>query len=245
MNPLASATLYPSTPQRTRETFGFSRQKAATHASTREPGNRVASSTNGVPISPESKLHVARASLPRSGQHDRAGRYTALRPRRGLPIPPVPRRNFRDPLPRFGPPATSPRQSRAISKPDAMRLTAWLPLAVLSAFTILAAPPRARATAGRCAWSCALRRLRSIQSHRMRRRWHRSFSSRSYSSMPPGAPAPSGSLLAARCVARSAGNSICGPESGFTMASRWCRAPWLLRCTRLFPASPSPPPPIR
>src|SRR5689334_882547 len=47
-------------------------------------------------------------------------------------VPQAPRRNTRAPSLLSGPPAAWPRWSRAISKPDAMRHSAWLLLAVLS-----------------------------------------------------------------------------------------------------------------
>src|ERR1039457_5687391 len=117
----------------------------AAHTFTRTPGNWRATSTNGAAISPGSKHPAARAfwqpALPASPRRTPSN-PTNSNPATARQIPMVRRSNSQDPLPRCGPPATPPRRSRAISKPDAMRLSAWLPLAVLSALAVSGAATR-------------------------------------------------------------------------------------------------------
>src|ERR1017187_8636667 len=118
----------------------------AAHTFTRTLGNWRATSTNGAAISPGSKHPAARAfwqpALPASARGIPPTPTTPTPGPAARPTPPVRRSNSRDPLPRCGPPATPPRRSRAISKPDAMRLSAWLPLAVLSALAVSGAATR-------------------------------------------------------------------------------------------------------
>src|ERR1035441_2869970 len=118
----------------------------AAHTFTRSPGNWRATSTNGAAISPGSKHPAARAfwqpALPASPRRMPSNPTNSNPATAAQPNPPVRRSNSRDPLPRCGPPATPPRRSRAISKPDAMRLSAWLPLAVLSALAVSGAATR-------------------------------------------------------------------------------------------------------
>src|SRR5450755_626974 len=148
-NPAAPATSPPSTQPHPRATPGSSRAPTAVPICTHRRGRVPSPLIGGAAISPALKLpaaHVYWPPAPRASRNPTPSSPSNSPSRRATvsPTRPVRPSNFPDPSPRCGPPATPPPRSRAIFKPDAMRLTVWLPLAALSALTVCGAATRPR-----------------------------------------------------------------------------------------------------